>query len=184
LRPPYKVMEQYHTDLLVDPQNLGELKSYELWVAYLEFLVISVLIDQSERADNAYLKGLEGKRRLVYTSDGTNWIRRLEDLLKTARRLLDKDGTLIVASPESAAKVLPSTLRLEKIINNISVVPNQGPFPAIDSAENELFSSFKITHLEGLRKKCVIDIEDEYSNLQSSNLRLDLLREKLNEIIN
>jgi len=184
LLPPYKVMEQYHEELLVDPQNIGELKTYELWVAYLEFLVISVLIDESGGADDAYLKGLERKRRLIYTSNDTNWITRLEDLLKTARRLLDKDGTLIVASPESAARVLPPEFRLETVISNISVVPNEGPFPVIDSAENELFTSFKLTHLEGLRNKCVVEIKDEYSNLQAGKSQLNLLREKLSEIIN
>lgn len=184
LPPPYKVMEKYKSDLLVDPRNLGELKTYELWVAYLEFLVINVLIDKSQVADDAYLKSLERKRRLIYTSDATNWISRLEDLLKTARRLLDKDGTLIVASPETAARVLPPTVRLEKIISNISFVPNKGPFQAIDSAENELFTSFKITHLEGLRNKCVVDIEDEYPNLQAGKSQSDFLREKLSEIIN
>ncbi|WP_305812142.1 ABC-three component system protein [Photobacterium leiognathi] len=184
LVPPYKVMEQYHSDLLVDPKNIGELKTYELWVAYLEFLVISVLIDQSAGADDAYLKGLERKRRLIYTSNGTNWVSRLEDLLKTARRLLDKDGTLIVASPESAARVLPPSFRLENVISNISVVPNQGPFPVIDSSESAILTSFKLTHLEGLRQRCVVDIEDEYPNLQAGKLQSDLLREKLSEIIN
>lgn len=184
LLPPYKVMEQYHADLLVDPKNIDELKTYELWVAYLEFLVISVLIDQSEVADDAYLKGLERKRRLIYTSNSTNWISRLEDLLKTARRLLDKDGTLIVASPESAASVLPPTFRLEKVIRDISVVPNKGPFPAIDSAENEMFTSFKLTHLEALRNKCVVEIEDEYPKLKADKSQSEFLREKLSEIIN
>lgn len=184
LVPPYKVMERYHSDLLVEPSNIGELKTYELWVAYLEFLVISVLIDQSAGADDAYLKGLERKRRLIYTSNGTNWVSRLEDLLKTARRLLDKDGTLIVASPEPAARVLPPSFRLESVISNISVVPNQGPFPVIDSSESAILTSFKLTHLEGLRQKCVVDIEDEYPNLQSGKSQSDLLREKLSEIIN
>ncbi|SJN10221.1 hypothetical protein CZ787_03135 [Halomonas citrativorans] len=187
LLPPYKIMEQYHSELLVDPKNLGELKTYKLWVAYLEFLVISVLIDQSEGADDAYLKGLERKRRLIYTSDGTNWISRLEDLLKTARRLLDKNGTLIVASPEPAAHVLPKTFKLEKVIGNISVVPNQGPFPSIDSIdsfENAILKSFKLIHLEGLRRECVVEIEDEYTSVQPGKPKSGLLREKLIEFIN
>lgn len=187
LLPPYKVMEQYHADLLVDPKNIGELKTYELWVAYLEFLVISVLIDQSRGADDAYLKDLGRKRRLVYTSDGTNWIRRLEDLLKTARRLLDKDGTLIVASPEPAAKVLPKIFQLEKVISDISVVPTQGPFAAIDSIdsfESAILASYKLTHLEGLRRECVVEVEGEYPSVQQGRPKSDLLREKLSEIIN
>jgi len=187
LVPPYKVMVQYNSDLLVEPNNLGELKSYELWVAYLEFLVISVLIDRSVSADAAYLKKLERKRRLIYTSNGANWIRRLDELLITARRLLDKDGTLIVASPEAAAKVLPKRFQLQNVINNISVVPTQGPFPAIDSvdsSESAILASYKLTHLEGLRKTCVVDIEEEYSNIQGHGRQSNLLREKLSEIIN
>lgn len=187
LIPPYKVMEQYHSDLLVDPKNLEELKQYELWVSYLEFLVISVLIDRSPRADSAYLKSLERKRRLIYTSNGTNWIRRLEELLTTARRLLDKDGTLIVASPESTAKVLPKSFQLEKVISNISVVPTQGPFPTIDSvdsSESAILASYKLTHLEGLRNTCVVDIEYEYSDIQEHGHQAELLRTKLSEIIN
>lgn len=187
LLPPYKVMEQYHSDLLVDSKNLGELKTYELWVAYLEFLVISVLIDGSESADAAYLKMLERKRRLIYTSNGTNWIRGLEELLATARRLLDKGGTLIVASPEPAAKVLPKSFQLEKVISNIYVVPTQGPFPAIDSidsSERAILASYKLTHLEGLRRECVLEVEDEYPNVRQGWSKSDLLREKLSEIIN
>lgn len=183
LRRPFEFMKQYNSDLLIDSTSNDELKSYELWVAYLEFLVISVLMDGSQIADDSYLENLEKKRRLVYTSDGTNWISRLEELLKIARRLLEKDGVLIVSSPESAAKVLPPEFRLEKIINNISVVPNEGPFPVIDSAENELLTSFRLTHLEGLRNRCVVDVEDDYVNLQVSNQRFELLRDKLSEII-
>ncbi|WP_426370278.1 ABC-three component system protein [Pseudocolwellia sp. HL-MZ7] len=187
LLPPYKVMEQYHSDLLVDSKNLGELKTYELWVAYLEFLVISVLIDGSNNADDAYLKSLEQKRRLVYTSDGTNWIQSLEYLLKTARRLLSKNGTLIVASPDPAAKVLPKDSQLERVIHNISVVPTQGPFTAIDSIdsfESAMLASYTLTHLEGLQRECVVKIEGEYPNLPQGRSKSDLLREKINEIIN
>ncbi|PHR22510.1 MAG: serine protease [Desulfotalea sp.] len=186
LLPPYKVMERYDSDLLVDPKDFRDLKTYELWVAYLEFLVISVLIDRSESADAAYLKMLERKRRLVYTSDGTNWIRRLEYLLEAAYRLLDKDGTLIVASPEPAAKVLPKGFQLEKVISNISVVPAQGIFAidSIDSFKCAILASYKLAHLEGLRRECVVEVEDEYLSVQQGKSKLDLLREKLSEIIN
>jgi hypothetical protein len=187
LLPPYKIMEQYHSDLLVDPENLNELKTCELWVAYLEFLVVSVLIDQSKMADDAYLKDLGRKRRLVYSSDGTNWIRRLDSLFKTARRLLDKGGTLIVASPESTAKVTATPTQLDKVINDISVVPTQGPFTAIDSVdsfESAMLASYTLTHLEGLQRECVVEIEGEYPNVPQGRSKSDLLREKLSEIIN
>lgn len=180
--PPYKVMEQYDSQLLVDPTQSGELETRQLWVAYLEFLVISALLDNAGTVDSAYIQSIERKRRLLYTSDGSNWIRRLEELLKTARRLLDIGGTLIVASPESAASLLPPDFRLKNVITNIATVPNQGPF-SIDEVETSIYTSFKLTHLEGLRKSCVVDSEDEYQGLPSDKAQLKLFRDKLNEII-
>lgn len=182
MSPPYKIMGQYGLQLLMDPKTPNELSNKELWISYFEFLVICSVIDNVGIVDDAYLKSLERKRRLLYTSDGANWISRLEELLKTARKLLDKDGTLIVASPDAAASVLPPNFRLKNVISNIAVVPNQGPF-AIDEVESSIYTSFKLTHLEGLRKSCVIDSEDEYLVVPAGVPQLQLFKEKLNEII-
>jgi hypothetical protein len=119
---------------------------------------------------------------LLYTSDRTNWLSRLEELLKIARELLDKDGTLIIASPDAAASLLPPNFRLKNVINNIAVVPNKGPF-TIDEVETSIYMSYRLTHLEGLRKNCVVDREDEYHDEQSGILQLRLFKDKLNEII-
>lgn len=180
---PYKIMEQYSSQLLVDPVQIHELETKELWIAYLEFLVISVLLDNAPIANDSYINNIERKRRLLYTSDNTNWIRRLEDILKAAHRLLDKNGTLIVASPESAACILPKDFQIKNVISNIAVVPNQGPLDAIDNVESSIYASFKLTHLEGLRKCCVIDIEDEYKGKLAGKDQLRLFRDKLHEII-
>ena len=136
--------------------QIHELETKELWIAYLEFLVISVLLDNAPIANDSYINNIERKRRFLYTSDNTNWIRRLEDILKAAHRLLDKNGTLIVASPESAACILPKDFQIKNVISNIAVVPNQGPLDAIDNVESSIYASFKLTHLEGLRKCCVL----------------------------
>lgn len=181
--PPYKILEQYGSQLLVDPLKSDELNSLELWDAYLEFLVICALMDNIGTTDDVYIEGLERKRRLIYTSSSDNWIRRLEEFLKTARRLLDQNGTLIIASPDAAASPLPPNFRLQKVINNIALVPNQGPFAPIDEVESLIYSSFRLTHLQGLRKTCVVDIEDEYQVAASGREQLQLLRDKLNEII-
>lgn len=180
--PPYEVMAQYNLQLLVDSKRPDELKTQELWIAYLEFLVICALMDNIGVTNVDYIKSLERKRRLLYTSDGTNWIGRLDELLKIARQLLDEDGTLIVASPDAAAKHFPPSFELDRVINNIAIVPNQGPF-SIDEVESSIFTSFKLTHLEGLRRTCVIDSEFEYKGQPSGMAQLQLLKDKLNEII-
>lgn len=120
---------------------------------------------------------------MLYTSDKKNWISRLEELLKVARKHLDKSGTLIIASPDLSAKHLPPDFHLKNVISDIAHIPSQGPF-VIDKAEDAIYSSFKLTHLAGLRNKCVIEGEFEYSSLQTSIQQLQLFRDKLSEIIN
>ena len=181
--PPYKILEQYGSQLLVDPLKSDELNSLELWEAYLEFLVICALMDNSGKTDDVYIEGLGRKRRLMYTSSSDNWIRRLEEFLKTARRLLDENGTLIIASPDAAARTLPPDFQLKKVIGNIALVPNQGPLAPIDEVESLIYSSFNLSHLQGLRKTCVVDIEDEYQVVATARDQLQLLKDKLNEII-
>ena len=180
--PPYEIRNQYDAQLLMDDRSPNELEVRELWVAYLEFIVISALMDGAGVADNVYISGLEKKRRLLYTSDGSNWIGRLDEILRIARRLLDKNGTIVVASPDAAAKPFPPGFLLKNVINNIATVPSQGPF-SIDEVESSIFSSYRLTHLEGLRRSCVIDSEYDYRSLPPGRDQLQMFRDKLNEII-
>lgn len=180
--PPYELMLQYNLQLLIDSKNTSELETKELWVAYLEFLVISALMDQSVTANADYIKSIERKRRLLYTSDRKNWYSRLEELLKIARILLDENGSLVLASPHVAAQPLPPKIQLDKLIENISVVPSN-PF-SIDVAERSLYKSFKLSHLEGLRTSCVVNPEYEYQSMSTGTEQMNLFRDKLYEFIN
>ncbi|WP_406819526.1 ABC-three component system protein [Pseudomonas sp. KnCO4] len=180
--PPFEIMKQYDAQLLMGGRSPGELEGRELWVAYLEFIVISALIDGAGIADIDYITGIEKKRRLLYTSDNSNWIGRLDEVLRIARKLLDKNGTLIIASPDAAAKPFPPGFLLKNVINNIATVPSQGPF-SISEVESSIYTSYKLTHLEGLRTRCVIDNEYEYRGLAPGRDQLQMFRDKLNEII-
>ncbi len=181
--PPYEIMKHYDVQLLIDTGQSSVLEARELWIAYLEFVVISALMDGAGIADNGYISGIDKKRRLLYTSDITNWLGRLDEILKIARKLLDKNGTLVVASPDAAAQPFPPDFVLENVISNIATVPNQGPF-SIDEVESAIYNSYKLTHLEGLRKSCVIEKEFDYRSLAPGKVQLLELRKKLNEIIN
>lgn len=181
--PPYEIMKRYDVQLLIDTGQSSVLEARELWIAYLEFVVISALMDGAGVADNGYISGIDKKRRLLYTSDVTNWLGRLDEILKIARKLLDKNGTLVVASPDAAAQPFPPDFVLKNVIGNIATVPNQGPF-SIDEVESEIYTSYKLTHLEGLRKSCVIEKEFDYRSLAPGKVQLLELRKKLNEIIN
>jgi len=180
---PYELMGKYKHDLLVGSGRPGEIRDRALWVAYLEFLVICALLDGVGVVDEIYVQGLERKRRILYTSDGSNWVGRLELILKTARKLLDRDGIVIVASPEQGADLLPEGFHIDRVVKNIALVPNAGPLAPIDSAERELYKSFVLAHLEGIRKQCVVRREMEYSDTEAGVAQLHLFRAKLNEFV-
>lgn len=180
---PYELMGKYKNDLLITTGRQSEIEDKELWIAYFEFLIICALIDNVAAVDNLYIQSLERKRRIMYTSDGSNWVGKLDKILKAARRVLDKDGTIIVVSPDSGADMLPDDFQIDRVIRNIALVPNSGIIPIIDQVEAAIYKSFVLTHLEGLRKRCVIRKEKEFSETEEGLAQLHLFKESFNAFI-
>lgn len=180
---PYELMGKYKDDLLVCSLRPNEVRDKELWVAYFEFLIICALIDNVGVVNSAYIQALERKRRILYTSDGNNWIGKLELILKAARRMLDKDGTVIVVSPELGADMLPEDFRIDRVVRNIALIPNAGPLAQIDQAEGALYKSFVLAHLEGLRKECVVRKEEMFAMTEAGIEQLRVFKDSFNAFI-
>lgn len=183
LPAPYTLMQKYKGDLLVSSGRPNEIQDRELWEAYFEYLIICALIDDVDIVDDAYIESLERKRRILYTSDDTNWIRRLDEILKAAKRMLDENGTLIVSSPEGDPEKFPPKSKVGRIIKNIASIPTTGSFLKIDNAENSIYESFILTHLKALRKSCVVLNEDEFAATEPGTDQLLLFRDFYNEVI-
>lgn len=183
LPAPYILMEKYKTDLLINPAKSIDVKNKELWIGYFEFIIICALIDNVSVVDSAYIQGLEKKRRVLYSSDGNNWISQLELILKAARRFLDSNGTIVIVSPEPAAEMLPNDIFLDRIVSNIALVPNSGPLAPIDMAESSIYKSFVLRHLEGLRKQCVVLKELQFADTVEGVEQLRTFKESFNEFI-
>ena len=180
---PYELMNKYKNALLISSDKPEEVRDKALWIAYFEFLIICVLIDGVDAASSTYIQGLERKRKIIYSSDSGNWIGRLQEILSIARKTLDEKGTIIVVSPEGGAEMFPPEVYVDRIIKNISTVPKSGPFIKIDSPESAIYKSFVITHLNGLRKACVVLKENDFSAISGVSELLTLFRDSFNEII-
>lgn len=180
---PYELMNKYQNDLLITTIKPSEIKDKALWIAYFEFLIICAIIDNVNKVDNIYIQNLERRRRIMYTSDGSNWVGKLDLILKAARKFLDKDGTVIVVSPDAGADMLPDDFHIDRVIRNIALVPHSGLLPTIDQVEEAVYRSFVLTHLEGLRKKCVINREVQFSKIEAGLAQLQAFRDSFNEFI-
>jgi len=183
LPSPYELMEQYKADLLITYDHPEKVQDRELWEAYFEFIIISALIDDANQVDFTYIKNLERRRRIMYSSDAANWIRKLDEILKAAKRMLEKNGTLIVSSPEPDPEMFPPTSKVSRIVNNITSIPTEGSFLTIDNIDHSVYETFVITHLKALRKKCVVRNEELFVKAGPGTGQLKLFRTFYNEII-
>ena len=182
LPAPYQLLRKYRNSLLLPTEHATAVHDKELWVAYLEFIVICALIDNIDTVDDKYLQNLESKRIVLYSRANTNWLRNLMDILTVAKKTLDKGGTVFFTSAQENAKAEPPAQYLEQIIDNIAEVPSSGSFFEIDNVAEETYKTFKITHLKGLRDSCVVEKEWDYGNEDRKKL-LSRFRNNYSEII-
>ncbi|MEH1710748.1 ABC-three component system protein [Acinetobacter pittii] len=179
---PYFLMQRYNEKLLLSSKNINELKDKELWVAYCEFLIICLIIDGPEKADQNYLNILDKNRRFLYYNSVENWTRKLQEILIYAQSIFKDKGTLIITSPQRNAALLPHSKTLEYVIDNISAVPQVGYGHEIDNTYENLYKNLVITHLQALHNHCVLDKEYDYKDINSQEM-INLFRGGYHEII-
>lgn len=182
LPAPYQLMLRYNEDLLLPKEHVSAVQDKELWVAYFEFVIICALIDDVDTVDDEYLQALERKRRIVYSSTGKNWLCKLDDILKIAKRMLDRGGTIVVNSPQENADMQPTLEHLKGIIDDITAVPPSGSFLQIDNANEDTYKTFTVTHLKGLRDYYVVKKEWEFGKATPAD-QLQIFRSNYSEVI-
>lgn len=179
---PYNFFQRHDRRLLLSTECSSAIFDKELWIAYFEFVIICSIIDDIYTIDDEYLSTLDKKRRIVYSRSDKHWVRNLGDILKCAKQMLDRNGTIIVNSLYSTNSVLPPLNNLKYIIDDISSIPQNENFLQIDNANENIYETFTITNYKGLCESCVVEKENEYGKAMPSEL-LTLFKEYYNEFI-
>ena len=181
---PYKFMEKHNDNLIVNNEHDSAMQDKELWVAYLEFLIISLVLDETSTIDESYLSTLERKRRIIYSRSNKNWVRQLSDILKLAKTLLDENGTIIVNAPNHNGNppVSPPEEALNNVIDDISSVPTGVDAFQIDNTNEDIYKTFTVVHHGALLDKCVVESEYDFGSNRPSE-QLNLFKRKYNETI-
>lgn len=162
---PYDLMMRYQRELLLGKEEPDStILNKELWIAYLEFAVISSILDQTNVIDQQYLEGLDRKRRFIYSSHEGNWLCQLSDIFKIARDMLDISGTILISSPQENAVSLPDSEDIDEVIDDIASSPKFRELSRIDSAHIDILKSYSIAHLKGLRNEFILAKHREYGN--------------------
>ncbi|MFM5372104.1 ABC-three component system protein [Aeromonas veronii] len=182
LPPPHELMTRYNKKLLVGHETQAAVLDRDLWVAYFEFVIVCALIDGPNNIDEDYIKDLEKRRRFVYSGSNAHWIRHLSEILKAAKSTLDEHGVMIISSPQEEAPCLPDEEDLEEVIDDIASAPTVGTGGRIDDVHSEVYKTYTVAHMKGLRNKYVLKKHREYGLARPSE-QLKIFRDYYNEVI-
>ncbi|MEX5540326.1 ABC-three component system protein [Pseudomonas poae] len=160
---PHDLMLRYKKELLLSSEDpISTVFGRELWVAYLEFIVMCAVLDDVLLIDEEYLISLDRRRRFMYSCSHSNWLRKLSVLMEAARNLLDENGVIFVNSPEENAVGLPDKEDIDEVLANIAASPKFRSQARIDSAHSGITNTYSFAHLKGLRNKLVLDNHRRY----------------------
>lgn len=163
---PHDLMMRYRRNLLMgDDEPNDTVLSREIWVAYFEFVIVCSILDDVYVVDETYLELLDRKCRFMYSSSGENWIRRLSDIFKAAKGMLEANGAMLINSPEENAVDVPDSDDLNEVIDDIASSPQFRELARIDRAHVEIWGTYSVAHLKGLRNKYVLAKHREYGSV-------------------
>ncbi|HEM8721890.1 TPA: trypsin-like peptidase domain-containing protein [Enterobacter hormaechei] len=170
---PYEILELYDNSLIVKGQDDSAIYDLELWSTYAEFLVLHSLLNNIKQIDLNYLKSIEKKIRFVYSRDKEGWLLDLNNILYSARRLLDNGGILVVSSGDTGSLPVPDKALLKYLVENISIPIAE--YDEDDGARIDMgFESgeipFSLALLGGLHRECVTRNESVLLITESSQL--------------
>lgn len=180
---PNLILNKYDTALLFSENQHSSLLDVRLWISYLEFMTISVLLDNPTKADSDYFSGLDKKRRLVFSKSEKNWMYELRSLFKLADSMLDEGGVLVIDNYESSPTVTPPGFQIKDILQNISRPQIAGSRLKISQGSKSKNESFKFVHIRAWHKKCLVERIEDLHNAEPSEY-LNMLREFYNVYVN
>lgn len=158
---PYTISEKFKKKLLVKDCPEQSLYDDKLWTAYLEFLIISCLVDGVESADFSYIVESSTRRRFLFSTAEGNWIWRLIDIFRSDFRGLKVGGKIVVSTGDSAPKHEARSTSLEKVVIDIGRGQKN---ELVDSGIKNPALDFKVCHLTGLHMFFIVNRDEKFAN--------------------
>ncbi|EOZ2733119.1 ABC-three component system protein [Citrobacter freundii] len=158
---PFALYEKFKKRLLIRDCPEQNLYNENLWIAYLEFLIISSLIDDITIADFSYIDENSTRRRFLFSTDRDNWIWKLMDIFRSDFKGLKLGGKIIVSTGDSAPKHEARKSSLDRVV--IDIGRGQKSEMMVDSGITNPAIDFKVYHLAGLHKLCVVDDDENFA---------------------
>lgn len=157
---PRSLMQKFGDRLLVHGSPRFRLADRKLWLSWLELFIVSLLVDEVDEFDEAYVDGLRKRRLLLYSGSTEEWTRFLEAIAHSNLDGLDADGLVMISNnrdgPPSKTR---SKIHIDRLVIDISRPANQ----KLDiDAPRKPATARTVVHLEGLHADCITRREEDY----------------------
>lgn len=154
---PYAIKEKFGELLLLADDPRYYLIDKKLWLSWVELLVISVLLDDPQQIDSAYIDNLRMRRRLLYSGVSVDWTKLIEAIARSNFAGLSDNAIVLVTNA-----VFPRRKRLDlsKIISDIG---QAGGLEMDIGLATPPKKEIKLMHLDALHNECLEEKEDMYA---------------------
>ena len=181
---PLAIKKGYESRLLISGRDLDELLDQKLWASYLEYLIISTIVDDKDQVSIDYILELNGRRRFFYASTDGSWTTLLQNVFKSDLIGLRKSGRIIIATKGTASRACPNQITLKSIIPDISRA-DLGDYRIDSIFKSFEEADFKIMHIAGMAQECIIDKEHEFQKFDNTSISelVSKLKAEFNEFL-
>jgi hypothetical protein len=176
---PYDILVNFEDSLKVHSRPEHELHRREFWVALLELLTISILIDKPEIIDITYVEKIFKLRRLVFIGVNDTWQEHITDIFKAELNDFEEGGVIVAKTLSSQREVKFSQERVKKLIDNKHIARPLGDLRSITNSKTNISKINSIVDLSALHAECIEIKECLYEDLTDAT---DFDAEKLLEL--
>jgi hypothetical protein len=183
---PYELLALYDKGLIVNGQADEAIYDIELWSAFTEFLILHSLLNEVDVMDLNYLKGIERASRFVYSRSKDAWLQDLNNILASARKLLDDGGLLVVSSGDVGSPPIANKDFIKYLVEDIAapIAEYDGDDGArIDIGLESGDVPFSFALLGSLHRECITRNEQAFLGLNPAQ-SMELFKEKYSDEFN
>ncbi|TBU98895.1 hypothetical protein DNJ95_06495 [Stutzerimonas kirkiae] len=164
---PLDLYHKFRSGLLIRNSLAQDLYSTDLWISYLEYLIISCLIDDVQNIDVAYVNDNNSRRRFLYSADKGVWARRLMDIFRSDFRGLKRKGKVVISTGDISANMQVMKPTLDGIVPNIG--RSDASELMVDAGITNPAKEFDVYHLTGLHRECILRNEHDLAKYYAGN---------------
>jgi len=165
---PIKILDNFQGRLISYRQKHIELEERELWVAFLEFMVIQLIINAPDNFNDGwegeYLNKIFNSYRFIYTNSAKSYrsLYRTHIVTSHTDHLKANGKIILVANGQMPPEPDSITHKIKGTVKDISIGLDRS---GIANVQKNRSKEYPIIHWPKLNDKCLAEREFEYAKL-------------------